>query len=280
MGGGGFSTSVADAPLEHYIAGLPAVDHPRICLLPTAERGSGRPDRPLPPRLPRPRCELSHLSLFRLGTHPMSPREHLLAQDVIYVGGGSLANLLAIWRVHGLDEMLREAWERGILLCGVSAGSMCWFEDGVTRSHGRSRPAQGLGLLPGSNSVHHSSDPERRACYRGAVLDGLAPGYAVDDGVGLLFAGTELVEVVSARPDARAYAGGGGRRRAGRDADRAAPARRPWPGRATTRPVEIAEFRDARRERRRAPAARGPPDVTRPDAECIEAGHDRDRTTP
>ena len=101
---------------------------------------------------------------------------------------------------------------------------MCWFEDGVTRSHGRSRPAQGLGLLPGSNSVHHSSDPERRAFYRSAVLDGLAAGYAVDDGVGLLFAGTELVEAVSARPDARAYAVEEQRRRAGGDADRAAPA--------------------------------------------------------
>jgi len=247
MGGGGFSTSVADAPLEHYIAGLPAVDHPNICLLPTA---SGDPDDQIDRfhRAFRGLGRLSHLSLFRLGTRPMSPREHLLAQDVIYVGGGSLANLLAIWRVHGLDDTLREAWERGILLCGVSAGSMCWFEEGVTRSHGRSRPAQGLGLLPGSNSVHHSSDPERRACYRGAVLDGLAAGYAVDDGVGLLFAGAELVEAVSARPDARAWAV---EERHGALVETPIVPRllAPSSGAGHDAPVEIAEFRDARRER-------------------------------
>lgn len=246
MGGGGFSTSVADAPLEHYIAGLPAVDHPRICLLPTA---SGDPDDQIERfhRAFRGLGRLSHLSLFRLGTHPMSPRDHLLAQDVIYVGGGSLANLLAIWRVHGLDDALREAWERGILLCGVSAGSMCWFEEGVTRSHGRSRRAQGLGLLPGSNSVHHSSDPERRAFFRCAVLEGLAAGYAVDDGVGLLFAGTELVEAVSARPGARAYAV---QEQQGALVETPIVPRLLAPSAgAADAPVEIAEFREARRER-------------------------------
>ena len=247
MGGGGFSSSVADAPLEHYIAGLPGVEQPCICLLPTA---SGDPDGQIDRfhRAFRGLGRLSHLSLFRLGTHPVSPREHLLAQDVIYVGGGSLANLLAIWRVHGLDDTLREAWERGILLCGVSAGSMCWFEDGVTRSHGRSRTAEGLGLLPGSNSVHHSSDSERRACYGTAVLDGLSAGYAVDDGVGLLFAGTELVEVVSARPAARAYAVTevGGRLV---ETEMVPRLLEPVHGAARDGPVEIAEFRDARRER-------------------------------
>jgi len=247
MGGGGFSTSVADAPLERYIAGLPGVDQPRICLLPTA---SGDPDEQID-RFHRAFGGLgwlSHLSLFRLGTNPVSPREHLLAQDIIYVGGGSLANLLAIWRVHGLDETLREAWGRGILLCGVSAGSMCWFEAGVTRSHGRSRTAEGLGLLPGSNSVHHSSDPERRACYHESVLDGLAAGYAVDDGVGLLFAGTELAEVVSARPAARAYSV---EDVGGRLVEKPLEPRllEPVTGAAHDAPVEIAEFRDARRER-------------------------------
>ncbi len=268
MGGGGFSTSVADAPLERYIAGLPGVDQPRICLLPTA---SGDPDDQIDRfhRAFRGLGRLSHLSLFRLGTHPISPPEHLLAQDVIYVGGGSLANLLAIWRVHGLDDTLREAWERGIVLCGVSAGSMCWFEDGVTRSHGRSRMGEGLGLLPGSNSVHHSSDPERRACYRAAVLDGLAPGYAVDDGVGLLFAGTQLIEVVSARPEARAYRV----EETGGDLVETPIEPRvlePVSGGVHDAPAEIAEFRDAHRRARR---------VTRP-VRMHRSGHDRDRKTP
>ena len=250
--------------------GCPAVEQPRICLLPTA---SGDPDDQIDRfhRAFRGLGRLSHLSLFRLGTHPISPREHLLGQDVIYVGGGSLANLLAIWRVHGLDDTLREAWERGIVLCGVSAGSMCWFEDGVTRSHGRSRRAQGLGLLPGSNSVHHSSDPERRACYRAAVLDGLAPGYAVDDGVGLLFAGTELVEVVSARPDARAHAGSRRQRGdAGGDADRAARCWSRLGGGAHDAPVEIAEFREARGSAGARPVL-APRDVTG-GRECIRPG--------
>ncbi|MBN1529754.1 MAG: peptidase E [Thermoleophilaceae bacterium] len=247
MGGGGFTTSVSDAPLEHYAASLPAVAEPAICLLPTA---GGDADEQIDRfhRAFRGLGRLSHLSLFRLGTHPVDPREHLLAQDVIYVGGGSLANLLAIWRVHGLDETLREAWERGIVLCGVSAGSMCWFEHGITRSHGRSRPAAGLGLLPGSNSVHHGSDPDRRACYAEAVLDGLPPGYAVDDGVGLLFAGTELVEVVSAREGARAHRieADGGRLVETPVLPRLLD---PAPAAGRDAPVEIAEFREARRRR-------------------------------
>ena len=248
MGGGGFSVSVADAPLEHYIAGLAPGDGPRICLLPTA---SGDPDDQIQRfyRAFRGLGQLSHLSLFRLGTHPMSPEEHLLAQDVIYVGGGSLANLLAIWSVHELDRVLPEAWERGIVLCGVSAGSMCWFEAGVTRSHGRSRPARGLGLLPGSNSVHDSSDPERRACFRSAVAEGLVPpGYGVDDGVGLLFAGTKLVDVVSARPGAVAHRVDTSE---GEPLETVVSPRllEATGARTDDAPVEIAEFRDARRAR-------------------------------
>jgi peptidase E len=248
MGGGGFSTSVADAPLEHYLARLPGVPMPAICLLPTA---SGDPDDQIDRfyRAFRGLGSLSHLSLFRLGTHPVDVRTHLLAQDVIYVGGGSLANLLAIWRVHGLDDALPEAWERGIVLAGVSAGSMCWFEHGITRSHGRSRPAHGLGLLSGSNSVHHASDPERRACYRAAVLDGLPPGYAVDDGVGLLFAGGELAEVVSAREGALAH---GIEQRDGRLVELPLVPRllEPVAPPSGSAPVEIAEFREARGARR------------------------------
>ena len=92
-------------------------------------------------------------------------REHLLAQDVVYVGGGSMRNMLAIWREHGLDEILRECWERGIVLAGLSAGAMCWFEGGVTTSTGRPEPVAGLGLLPGSLSVHLDGEPERRPVY-------------------------------------------------------------------------------------------------------------------
>jgi dipeptidase E len=121
------------------------------------------------------------------------------------VGGGSLVNLLALWRAHGLDRTLEDAWERGTVLCGVSAGAMCWFEAGVTRSHGRPVVAPGLGLLPGSLSVHHDSDVARGNAQRRALENGMPAGYALDDGVGLLFDNGEPTMAVSARDHARAY---------------------------------------------------------------------------
>jgi dipeptidase E len=197
IGGGGFSTRPADPELDCYVLDQATAITPKICLLPTA---SGDPDDQIQRfyramyELP---CEPSHLSLFRLGTHPVNLRERLLGQDIIYVGGGSMANLLAIWRVHGLDEVLYEAWRRGIVLCGISAGSMCWFRAGVTKSHGEPRVTEGLGFLPHSNSVHWRGEPERGAVFRAAITLGEVPaGYGVDDGTALLFAGTEMVEAV------------------------------------------------------------------------------------
>ena len=207
MGGGGFSGGRHghDPALDRYVLAVAGRPNPRICLLPTA---SGDPEEQIQRfyrafyELP---CEPTHLSLFRLGTKPVDLRALLLGQDVIYAGGGSLLNLLAIWRAHGLDAILREAWERGVLLAGISAGSMCWFAAGVTTGFGEPRAVEGLGFLPASNSVHYGSEPERRACFFDAVRSELAPpGYAVDDGVALLFRGTDLAEAVSARPRARA----------------------------------------------------------------------------
>jgi peptidase E len=207
---------VEDSPLDEYVltlagsrrrlrSGLSTADRPRVCLIPTA---SGDPEAQIDRfyRAFEPLgCELSHVSLFRLGSHPMDLREHLLSRDVIYVGGGSMLNLLALWRVHGVDSLLAEAWQRGVGLVGVSAGSMCWFEAGITRTRGTPGPAIGLGLLPWTISVHDGSDPKRRAEYRTRVAEGMPAGFAVEDGVGLLFHGTELAEAVTARPSARAY---------------------------------------------------------------------------
>jgi peptidase E len=205
MGGGGFLTDPADAALERYILGLAETAEPRICFLPTA---SGDPQDaivrfhaafdPLP-------CHPSSLELFHLHGRDLDLREHMLEQDIVYVGGGSMRNMLAIWREHELDRVLPEAWERGVVLCGLSAGSMCWFRHGVTKSGGPPEVVPGLGLLPASNSVHWSAEPDRRAAYEAAVAGGLEPGWGVDDGAGLRFAGTELVEAVSARPEAGAY---------------------------------------------------------------------------
>jgi dipeptidase E len=205
IGGGGFSSSIRDLALDHWAVSLTGADAPGVCLLPTA---SGDPEHQIERFYSTFRGKadrLSHISLFRLGARPMSLRRHLLGQDMIYVGGGSLVNLLALWRAHGLDRTLIEAWERGVLLCGVSAGAMCWFEAAVTRSHGEPRASAGLGLIPGSLSVHHDSDSERRAAQRGALRDGLPAGYALDDGVGLLFEGDRPTFAASARPEASAY---------------------------------------------------------------------------
>jgi peptidase E len=206
MGGGGFTAGTADPALDDLVLELTGVPRPRVCLLPTAGGDSEHQIRRYYETFGDRLCEPSHISLFRLGSRPVPLREHLLSQDAIYVGGGSMVNLLAIWKAQGLDHILREAWERGALLAGLSAGSMCWFEWGVTTSSGHPAAAPGLGFLPGSNSVHHDTEPARRPVYLAAVREGVVPpGYAADDGAALIFKGTELEEVVSARPGARAY---------------------------------------------------------------------------
>jgi dipeptidase E len=206
MGGGGFAMEPANPALDDYVRSLAPAREPRICLLPTAGGDSEDQIRRYHAAFGDQLCEPTHVSLFRLSSHPVPLREHLLAQDVIYVGGGSMVNLLALWRAHGLDSILREAWQAGIVLAGLSAGSMCWFECGVTKSVGAPSLARGLGFLPGSNSVHYDGEPDRRPFYLDAVARGDAPaGWGVDDGAGLLFRGKRLAEVVAARPGAWAY---------------------------------------------------------------------------
>ena len=126
---------------------------------------------------------------------------------MIYVGGGNTANMLAVWRVHLLDRILARAWEAGVVLAGVSAGSICWFEGGTTDSFGGlAALTGGLGLLPGSHSPHYDGETERRPTYHRLIADGTLPdGYAADDGAALVFHGTELAEVVASRPLARGY---------------------------------------------------------------------------
>ena len=152
------------------------------------------------------RADASVLRLFAREIEDL--RGHLLSQHLIYVGGGNTANMLAVWRLHGVDEMMREAWRAGVILCGLSAGANCWFEDSSTDSFGATLAPlhDGLGLLAGSFCPHYDSEPQRRPSYRSAVAEGaLPPGFAADDGVALRFAGRELAEVVSERPGAVAY---------------------------------------------------------------------------
>ena len=192
--------------LDDYVLSLAPAREPRICLLPTAGGDSEEQIRRFRIAFGDRLCAPSVISLFRLGETQIPLREHLLAQDIIYVGGGSMINLLALWRAHALDAILREAWQAGIVLAGLSAGSMCWFEGGITKGLGKPVPAAGLGFLPGSNSVHYDGEPERRPAYLEAIASGALPaGYGVQDGVGLLFRGTRLAEVVASREGLRAY---------------------------------------------------------------------------
>jgi dipeptidase E len=204
LGGGGFTAAEPSSALDGLVLRLTGKRVPRICFLPTASGDQREQVIRFQERFAAWPCARSVLSLFHLADAHIEPRAHLLSQDAIYVGGGSMRNLLAIWREHGIDETLRDAWEAGIVLAGVSAGAMCWFEGGVSRSGGHPEPVPGLGLLPGSLSVHSDSDPERVRVYRQAVAaEALPPGYAADDSAALLFAGTELLTCVSSRVSAR-----------------------------------------------------------------------------
>ena len=206
MGGGGFTMEPANPALDDFILTLATAREPRILFLPTA---SGDPNAQISAfraTFGDRACRPLQLSLFRLEHQPVDLRELILSQDIVYVGGGSMRNLLAIWREHGIDLLLREAWQEGVVLAGISAGAMCWFQHGITRSAGSPAPAAGLGFLPGSMSVHCDGDPTRLPVFLDAIARGVLPdGYAADDGVGLLFDDDQLVRVVSSRPDARAY---------------------------------------------------------------------------
>jgi peptidase E len=154
-----------------------------------------------------PRFRPSHLALFTM-PNVDDVRGHLLDQDVVWVGGGSVANLLALWKLHRWDEHLREAWQSGVVLAGVSAGSLCWHVGGTTDSFGPIlRPVRnGPAFLPYSNGVHYDSEEQRRPLYHRLIADRSLPdGYATDDGVGLVYSGTELVEAVADRDDCFAY---------------------------------------------------------------------------
>ena len=133
---------------------------------------------------------------------------HLLEQDVVWVFGGSVAGLLAMWRLHGYDDALRTAWQAGVVLTGVSAGSICWHIGGTTDSFGPDLRAvtNGLALVPFSNGVHYDSEEQRRPLFQSLIGNGTLPaGYATDDGAGVLYRGTEFVEAVAEKDDAFGY---------------------------------------------------------------------------
>ena len=205
MGGGGFTMEPTNPLLDDFVLSLTPAKEPRVLFLPTASGDTTAQINAFQARFADRWCTHEHLSLFRLSETRRTLAETVLEQDIIYVGGGSMRNLLAIWQAHGLDRLLVEAWHAGTVLAGLSAGAMCWFQGGVTRSSGPPEPLAGLGLLEGSLSVHADGEPERLPVWLAAVRDGTLPGgWALDDGVGLLFKGLQMKRVVSSRPGAGA----------------------------------------------------------------------------
>jgi dipeptidase E len=202
---GGLSRDDAELRLlENYVLGLAARERPRVLFVPTAVADDAEQTLWAYSQLGN-RAQVSHVSFFPWP--PPDLRRLAFEQDVIFVSGGNTANALAIWRTHGFDETLRQAWEAGVVLTGWSAGMLCWFEAGVTDSFGPQLQGMrdGLGFLPGSACPHYDGELERRPVYTKLVAEGFPPGLAADDCVALRFDGTELAETVTARPGARAY---------------------------------------------------------------------------
>jgi peptidase E len=205
----GERTDLAFAPLIHHAIELAGVDGraPRLCHVGTASGDQRAWSASISDAGRAAGVVVSHLNLFPMpNTDDMAAM--LLDHDVVWVNGGSVANLLALWRLHGLDDALRQAWESGVVLGGVSAGSICWHLGGTTDSFGPElRPVtNGLGFIPASNGVHYDSEDQRRPLFQRLIAQGVLPdGYATDDGVGLVYSGTELVEAVSEMKGKGAY---------------------------------------------------------------------------
>lgn len=204
----GARTDLAPAALFHYAVELAEpVGRPKVCYLGTASGDQRAGTARIYDAFVDSDVELSHLHLFPM-PNVADIRSHLLDQDMIWVGGGSVAGLLALWRLHGLDEIFREVWQAGVVLAGVSAGSICWHQGGPTDSFGPQLQGvtNGLGLLPYGNGVHYDSEGQRRPLLHHMVSSGTFDvAYATEDGTGVLYRGTEFIEALSERPDKSAY---------------------------------------------------------------------------
>jgi dipeptidase E len=213
IGGGGFLMERGVSQLDEYFVRATEVRRPRVCFIATA---AGDPELMLAryyKAFAKLDCRASHLAFFRkprpgaISLHRME--KGLLAQDAIYVGGGNTRSMLAVWREWGLDAILKKAWRSGVLLGGMSAGAICWFEYGATDSvlgPGRSSALSCLGFLPGSCSPHFDGEPHRRTDFRRLISSKkLPPGIGIDDGVAVLYRERAVAEVVSTKSGAAAY---------------------------------------------------------------------------
>ena len=206
--GGGMLMPRDSAPLQvKYAMELAGRPRPKLCVLNTAVGDDPNAYLRVYDRLAETPARVRHLALFPM-PNVADPEDLLMSQDVIFVGGGSVANMVAVWRVHRIDEILRKARQAGIVLAGSSAGGIFWFEGGTTDSFGIKLRAftDGLAMLPGSFCPHYDSEAERRPLYRRLVADGTLPGgIACDDGTGAHYTDERLAEIVTDRPASNAY---------------------------------------------------------------------------
>lgn len=205
MGGGGFLMEPENSMLDRYILQQSKKANPKICCIGTASGDAQSMIDNFYSFFNEENCEPSHLSLFKLPVRDLE--YYLLEKDIIYVGGGNTKNLLALWKEWGLDKILRKALDQGIVLAGISAGSICWFEEGVTDSYGDGlEPLKAIGFLKGSNCPHYDGEADRRPTYRKLIDEGtLQPGIAADDGVAIHYIDGEMKKIVSSRLAAKAY---------------------------------------------------------------------------
>ncbi|MEH7444382.1 Type 1 glutamine amidotransferase-like domain-containing protein [Bacillus sp. JJ1122] len=205
LGGGGFSMEPDNPLLDLYILAQTKKQSPKVCFVPTASGDSENYISRFYNSFESHNCVPSHLSLFSPPSRDLE--DFVMDKDVIYVGGGNTKNLIALWKDWSLDIILKKAWQDGIVMAGISAGSICWFEAGVTDSFGEGlEPLKSLGFLKGSNCPHYDGEADRRPTYQQLVSAGQLPGgFAADDGAALHFIDGELSKAVSSRRDARAY---------------------------------------------------------------------------
>jgi dipeptidase E len=204
MGGGGFLSGDIDSPLDDLLLSLAPRSRPRVVFLPTAVGDADQVVDAFHEAFSRRECVPETVRLFGI---PERPAERVASADVVVVAGGNTANLLALWRLHGVDVALRSAWERGAALGGVSAGANCWFEACVTDSFSVELDGleDGLGLLQGSFCPHFDGEERRRPVYTQLVSGGFPDGIACDDGAAAVYEGAELREIVSDRAHARGH---------------------------------------------------------------------------
>lgn len=205
LGGGGFAMEPRNKRLDNYILSQSKSPNPKICFIPTASGDSRDYIQRFYRFFDKQDCVPAHLELFK----PIHSdfESFLLEQDIIYVGGGNTRNMLLLWKEWGIDKILQKAYKQGILLAGMSAGAICWFEQGITDpENGELYALDGLGFLPGSSCPHYDGESKRRPAYKKLILNGHAKnGYAIEDGVGLHFVNEKLLRAISSRKKANAF---------------------------------------------------------------------------